>query len=236
MSAELYRESALYGMLFRERTADVAHYRALARAHVGPILELGVGDGRVALALVDDGHDVTGVDRSPEMLAALEARRAGRAIEVHEGDMRRVRLGRRFGLVLAPFNAFAHLHTHEDRVAFFETVREHLADGGVFAFDVTIPDPAQLAGGVSFAPRVVHPRTGIVCRMEEHTAFDPVTEVLTIETRLIERETGAAQVLTLALRQWAPAQTERMLEGHGLDVVARSAAIGDSLAYACRLR
>ncbi len=234
--AELYRESALYAMLFRERSADVAFYRSLAAEHAGPILELGCGDGRVALALVDDGHDVTGVDRSPEMLAALEARREGRAIRVHEGDMRRVRLRRRFGLVIAPFNAFAHLVTHEDRVAFFATVAAHLAPDGVLAFDVTIPDPELLAGGVSFVPRVEHPRTGAVCRMEERTAYDPRTEVLTIETRLVERETGAVQVLSLALRQWYPSQTERMLDGHGLAIAGRSAAIGDSLAYLCRLR
>lgn len=233
---ELYQESALYGLLFRERSADVEHYRALARAHPGPILELGVGDGRVALPLVDDGHDVTGVDRSREMLDALEARRAGRRLEVHEADMREVRLGRVFGLVIAPFNAFAHLHAHEDRAAFFETVRAHLAPGGVFGFDVTIPDPAQLAGGSSFVPRVVHPRTGAVCRMEERTTYDPVTEVLTLETRLVDRLSGEVQALSLSLRQWHPAQTDRMLEGFGLVVEARSATIGDSLAYVCRLR
>ena len=234
--AELYRETALYAMLFRERSADVDFYRGVAREHPGPILELGCGDGRVALALVDDGHDVTGVDRSTEMLAALEARRGDRSIAIHEGDMRTVRLGRRFGLVIAPFNAFAHLVTHEDRVAFFETVAAHLAPGGTLVFDVTIPDPELLTGGVSFVPRVEHPRTGAICRLEEHTAYDAADEVLTIETRLVERETGETQVLSLRLRQWYPSQTERMLEGHGFRVVGRSAAIGDSLAYLCQLR
>ena len=232
---ELYEESAYYRMLFRERSADVAHYRALAAEHAGPILELGVGDGRVGLALVDDGHEVVGVDRSASMLAALEARRGERSLEVHEADMRAVRLERRFGLVLCPFNGFAHLHTHEDRLAFFETVRHHLADGGAFAFDVTIPDPRQLSGGTSFVPRVVHPRTGAVCRMEESAEYDAATEVLTLTTRLVDRLSGETQTLSLSLRQWQPAQTDRMLAGHGLVVQARSASIGDSLAYVCRL-
>ncbi len=233
---ELYEESAYYRMLFRERRSDVQHYVDLAGERGGPILELGVGDGRVAFALVDAGHDVTGVDRSPQMLSSLEARRAGRALVVHEADMRRVRLQRRFSLVICPFNGFAHLHTDADREAFFETVRAHLEEGGVFGFDVTIPDPAHLAGGTSFVPRLEHPRTGAVCRMEETYAYDGDAEVLTITTRLVERMSGREQTLTLALRQWHPAQTAQMLRRHGLSIEARTATIGDSLAYVCRLR
>ena len=233
--SELYVESAYYRLLFRERHADVQHYRELARRHGGPVLELGVGDGRVAFALADDGHQVTGVDRSPHMLASLEASRDGRSVEAHEADMREVRLDATFRLVLCPFNGFAHMHTHEDRAAFFDTVRAHLAPDGLFAFDLTIPDPSHLAGGTSFVPRVVHPRTGAVCRMEETYAFDGDQQVLTITTRLVERLSGEVQTLELALRQWQPAQTAQMLARAGFTVESRGAAIGDSLSYVCRL-
>lgn len=232
---ELYTESALYRMLFRERTADVAWYRALVRQRGAPVLELGVGDGRVALALADDGHEVVGVDRSPEMLAALEERRDGRSVTTYEADVRSFRIDRRFPTVTCPFNGIAHCHGSEDQAAFLDTVKAHLGDGGVFAFDVTIHDPAQLAGRTSFVPRFVHPRTGAVCRMEETTSYDPKTEVLTITTRLVDRLTGDVQELTLALRQHHPHHTERMLAFHGFEVVERSHAIGDSLAYVCRV-
>jgi len=236
MTRELYEESALYGMLFRERTADVAWYRQLAAARGGPVLELGVGSGRVALALVDDGHEVVGVDRSASMLDALRARRDGRAIALHEADMRDVRLDAgRFALVICPFNGFAHLHEPADRDAFFETVRHHLRPDGRFAFDVTIPDPAQLAGGTSFVPRMEHPRTGAVCRMQEVFRYDGGREVLTITTELTERATGDAHRYVLALRQWHPPQTEQLLSRSGWTVESRSAAIGDSLAYVCRV-
>lgn len=232
---ELYTESALYRMLFQERTADVTWYRALVRQRGAPVLELGVGDGRVALALADDGHEVVGVDRSPEMLAALEARRDGRTVTTHEADARSFRIDRRFPTVTCPFNGIAHCLGHEDETAFMETVKAHLTDGGVFAFDVTIRDPAQLAGGTSFVPRFVHPRTGAVCRMEETTRYDPQTEVLTITTRIVDRLSGEVQELTLALRQHHPQRTERMIAFHGFEVVERSASIGDSLAYVCRV-
>ena len=232
---ELYTESALYRMLFRERTADVAWYRALVRERGAPVLELGVGDGRVALPIAEDGFEVVGVDRSREMLAALEARRGELPVTVHEADARTVRLERRFPTVLCPFNGLAHFHAADDQEALLDTVKAHIAEDGVFAFDVTLPDPAQLAGGTSFVPRVEHPRTGAVCRMEETSSYDPKTEVLTLTTKLVDRMSGEAQELTLELRQLHPQQTERMLSFHGFDVVERTGAIGDSLAYVCRL-
>lgn len=233
---ELYTESALYRMLFSERTADVAWYRALVAEHGSPVLELGVGDGRVALALADEGHEVVGVDRSPEMLAALEERREGRSVETQLSDARSVRLGRRFPVVTFPFNGIAHLHGPEDQAAVLDTVKAHLESRGVFAFDVMIPDPSHRAGSTGFVPRLVHPRTGAVCRMEERHTFDAETEVLTITTTLVDRLSGETQTLTLALRQLEPQQTDRMLAYHGLTIVERSAAIGDSLAYVCRVR
>jgi len=232
---ELYTESALYRMLFEERTTDVAWYCARVAEHGSPVLELGVGDGRVAFALADEGHQVVGVDRSADMLAALEKRGAGRSVEAHLSDARSFRIDRRFPTVTCPFNGIAHFHGPEDQAALLDTVKAHLSEGGVFAFDVMIPDRARHAGGTSFVPRLVHPRTGAVCRMEETHTFD-ATEVLTITTTLVERLSGETQTLTLALRQLEPQQTERMLAYHGLAIVERSAAIGDSLAYVCRLR
>ena len=233
--SELYTESALYGLLFRERSADVAFYRAVVARFGAPVLELGVGDGRVAFALAADGHEVVGVDRSPHMLAALERQRGRRSVRVHEADARSFRIDQRFPTITCPFNGIAHCHTHQDQAAFLDTVKAHLGPGGVFVFDVMIPDPWQLAGGTSFVPRMEHPRTGAVCRMEETSTYDSKTEVLTLTTRLVDRMIGETQELTLALRQLYPQQTERMLSFHGFEILERSAAIGDSLAYVCRV-
>lgn len=238
----LYGESAYYRMLFAERSQDLPFYRRVT-AGLGEdeeLLELGVGDGRVALALAAEGRKVTGVDRSRSMLAALETRLgelspelASRVTIVH-GDSRAVRLGRRFSRVICPFNGIAHFHDERALDAFFETVRAHLSPGGLFAFDVMIPDPALLAGGAAAVPWLRHPRTGAVCRMEEQYAYDARTRVLTITTHLIERETGERQELSLSIRQFEPGELEAAFERHGLTMLERSEALGDSLAYVCR--
>ncbi len=237
----LYSESAYYRMLFAERAHDVPFYlRVTDDLGDGEVLELGVGDGRVALPLAAEGRRVTGIDLSESMLAALEARLTEAPEEVRarvhhqRADTRTLRMDRRFARVLCPFNGVAHFHDAEALAQLFATVRAHLAPGGLFAFDVMIPDPALLAGGASSVPWLRHPRTGAVCRLEERYEYDAISQVLTITTTLIERETDATQTLTLALRQLFPEETRLLLARHGFTIVERTRELGDSLAYVCR--
>lgn len=125
--------------------ADVGFYRSLAREAGGPVLELGCGTGRVLAALAEDGHACTGLDASPEMLAVAR-RRLPVSVELHVADMRDFALpGRCFALVCSAFRAFQHLACVEDQLRCLARVREHLAPGGCFAFDVFCPDPGRLA-------------------------------------------------------------------------------------------
>lgn len=239
----LYAESAYYRMLFGERANDLPFYLRATDAldATSEVLELGIGDGRVALALAAQGRRITGVDISASMLDALRERLRSAAPEIaarvraFHGDARTVRLGRRFARVLCPFNGIAHFHQRDALAAFFDTVRAHLGRGGLFAFDAMIPDPALLAGGGASVPWLRHPRTGAVCRMEEHYAYDPRAQVLTITTVLVERETDARQELALSLRQFFPEETLALLAHHGFEVLECTDELGDSLAYLCRV-
>ncbi|MCZ7687178.1 MAG: class I SAM-dependent methyltransferase [Sandaracinaceae bacterium] len=115
-----YRDARWYDHTNLRYRVDVEHYVRLARRAKGPVLELGVGTGRVALAIARAGVELCGVDRAPEMLARAAERLASapravrQRVELREGDMRELRLGRRFPLVIAPFNAFQHLYDDQD--------------------------------------------------------------------------------------------------------------------------
>ena len=121
-----------------EMTADVAFYVRLARQAAGPLVELAIGNGRVAIPVAQaTGQPVIGVDSSPAMLSQARARAAaaGVRLDLREGDMRDLALGEPAGLIYCPFRALLHLPTWADRRRTFERVAASLRPGGRFAWN-----------------------------------------------------------------------------------------------------
>jgi ubiquinone/menaquinone biosynthesis C-methylase UbiE len=119
-------------------TADVPFYVDLAREADGPLVELAVGNGRVAIPVaLATGRPVVGVDLSPGMLdqARTRAAEAGVELELHEGDMRELALDEPAALIYCPFRALLHLRTWADRRRTFERVSASLRPGGRFAWN-----------------------------------------------------------------------------------------------------
>jgi SAM-dependent methyltransferase len=146
--ADAARLAALYDLdAPHGESAAIDWLRGLARMTGGPVLELGVGTGRVAIPLAKDGHEVVGIDRSESMLARAEshARTARTSVRLVESDMRSFSLDRAFALITIPFNTFLML-TPDDRWACLARCREHLAPAGRLAIDIFQPDPNRIAG------------------------------------------------------------------------------------------
>ncbi len=102
----------------------------------GPILEFGVGTGRLAVPLAERGFDVTGVDISEEMLAQLRAK-ADR-VDAVLGDMTTVQFDQRFSLALIAFSSLFVLATQQDQVKLFRNAAAHLAPGGRFVLETSV--------------------------------------------------------------------------------------------------
>jgi ubiquinone/menaquinone biosynthesis C-methylase UbiE len=119
-------------------TADVAFYVGLAREADGPLVELAVGNGRVAIPVAQEtGRRVIGIDTSPAMLAQARERAAaaGVELELRLADMRELRLDEPAALIYCPFRALLHLPTWADRRVVFERVAASLRPGGRFAWN-----------------------------------------------------------------------------------------------------
>lgn len=119
-------------------TADIAFYVELARKAEGPLVELAVGDGRVAIPVAQaTGRPVIGVDSSPAMLeqARSRAAKAGVELDLREGDMRDLTIDQPAGLIYCLFRALLHLPTWADRRRTFERVAASLRPGGQFAWN-----------------------------------------------------------------------------------------------------
>jgi SAM-dependent methyltransferase len=119
-------------------TADISFYVDLALQATGPIVELAIGNCRVAIPVaLATGHTVIGVDVSPSMLdqARTRAQEAGVHLELILGDMRDLTLSERAGLIYCPYRALLHLPTWTDRRRTFERVATSLRPGGRFAWN-----------------------------------------------------------------------------------------------------
>jgi SAM-dependent methyltransferase len=146
----LYERPRYYDHAYRAHRKDMGFYTELAKRCGGPVLELGAGTGRVTQSLARAGIEVCAVDLSSAMLdrAGERLMRLPKAVAnrvtLIEGDMRTLRLRKRFPLVIAPFNLFMHLYTRNDVERALETVRAHLSSAGVLALDVLMPDLGTL--------------------------------------------------------------------------------------------
>jgi SAM-dependent methyltransferase len=121
-----------------DMTADVAFYVDLACEADGPLVELAVGNGRVAIPVAQaTGRPVVGIDSSPAMLAQARAgaARAGVVLDLREGDMRDLELDEPAALIYCPFRALLHLPGWADRRRTFERVTASLRPGGRFAWN-----------------------------------------------------------------------------------------------------
>jgi SAM-dependent methyltransferase len=109
----------------------------------GPVLELAIGSGRVALPLAARGIAVEGIEASPEMVALLRAKPGGDTIPVVLGDMADVAVAGPYPLVYLVFNTLFNLTGEGRQEDCFRNVARVLAPGGAFVIEAFVPDPAD---------------------------------------------------------------------------------------------
>ena len=129
-------------------TEDIPFYVELAREADGPIVELAVGNGRVAVPVaLATGRTVVGIDISPAMLeqARVNAVEGGVQLDLRREDMRDLELDEPAALVYCPYRALLHLPTWSDRRRTFERVAAALQPGGRFAWNAFAFDHARAA-------------------------------------------------------------------------------------------
>jgi SAM-dependent methyltransferase len=141
------RIAKLYDPWSASVVEDVAFYLERARESGGPVVELGVGTGRIAVPIACDGIRVIGVDSSEGMLdvARDRAELAGVEVDLRYGDFRDPPVEGPVPLVIAPFRSLLHMETDADRVAVVRAVHRLLEPEGRFVFDVFWPGPEDIA-------------------------------------------------------------------------------------------
>jgi len=159
---------------------DISFYVEEALASGGPVVELGVGTGRIAIPTAAAGIHVIGVDSSAGMLevCAEQARKAGVAkrLDLRLGDLRRPPVDERVPLVTCPFRAYLHLASDEARLEALEAARGLLRSGGRLIFDVFKPSQDDID---ETHGRWIEREPGI----DERADWDLVAQTLTLSVR-----------------------------------------------------
>lgn len=116
-------------------------------AGAGPVLELGIGTGRVALQLFAQGIEVHGIDSSVAMVEKLRVKPGGDRIPVTIGNFAEVGVDRKYSLIFVAFNTFFALGFQEEQVQCFANVAGRLLPGGLFVIEAFVPDPTRFTRG-----------------------------------------------------------------------------------------
>jgi len=134
-----------YDLLYRDKdnAAEIAYVDRLIKKYgqgTETVLDLGCGTGRHAFGLAGKGYRVMGIDCSAGMLAAAQEKLQGKNCpkpgpEFRRGDIRKIRLGRKFDAAVSLFHVMSYQVTNEDLQRSFETASRHLKKSGVFIFD-----------------------------------------------------------------------------------------------------
>ena len=115
----------------------------------GRVLEIGVGTGRFFVDALSRGADIYGVDISSNMIDILKDKLdPDDRHRISVGDAVDMKLEHKFDLIIAPFRVVSHVLEIKDQIALLNNVYDHLIRGGRFIFDLFVPDPKILAGGI----------------------------------------------------------------------------------------
>jgi SAM-dependent methyltransferase len=205
------RIAGIYDPWSRSVTEDVGFYVDQALASGGPVVELAVGTGRIAIPIAEAGLEVIGVDTSPGMLAVAQAAAedAGVAdrIDLRLGDLRNPPVRERVPLVICPFRSLLHMETEDEKLRALRAARNLLVGDGRFVFDVFAPsrEDIQETDG-----RWLEREPGIF----ERADWDESSRTLSLSVRSDEAET------TFGLHWLSASEWIRLLDVAELDLEA----------------
>ena len=203
--------AALYDPWSRSVTEDVDFYVAEARKAGGPVVELGVGTGRIAVPTAEAGVAVVGVDSSERMLDICrdraEAAGVAELLDLRLGDLRRPPVTERVQLVTCPFRSLLHLESDEERLRTMRAVYGLLLSGGRFVFDVFAPSREDVEDTQG---RWLEREPGIW----ERADWDLKRRVLTLSVR------GGAGETRMHLAWRSAEEWRHLLERTGFEIVA----------------
>ncbi|MBK8899764.1 MAG: methyltransferase domain-containing protein [Anaerolineaceae bacterium] len=205
---------------------DPSHYFyiGLAKEIGGKVLEVACGTGLVTLPLAAQGIDIAGLDIMPTMLAQAKSKAEEQGLPVRwfQGDARNFSLGEKFNFIYITGNAFQAFLNNADQRAMLGSVRQHLAEGGIFAFETRNPRWADLVTTHNETEWMTYTNArGYEVRITEAQEYDHMAQVLTytLWRRWCESGEEKERVTHIAIRYTFPQELIALLEDRGFRIL-----------------
>lgn len=194
--------SRYYNLLYKDKdyAGEAEYVNHLIRRHkpdAASILNLGCGTGRHDLLLAQKGYEVTGIDRSEEMLAVANSQLSALnpqppLLSFQQGDIRTIRLNKTFDVVTALFHVMSYQSANDDLRAAFATARTHLKPGGIFIFDCWY-GPAVLSDRPVVRVKRLEDEAIFVTRIAE-PVMHPNDNIVDVNYQVIIRDKVSSEV------------------------------------------
>jgi len=176
----------------------------------GPVLELGIGTGRIALPLAARGVEIHGVDASTEMVARLRGKPGGDGIPITIGDFAGVPVDGAYSMIFVAFNTIFGLLTQDDQVRCFRESAAHLAPGGAFVLEAFVPDLSRFDRGQRVDATLVQ-NDRVLLDAARH---DPATQTVSASHVLLSEE--GTRIYPVRLRYAWPSELDLMARLAGM--------------------
>ena len=204
---------------------DVAVAALLDLAGRGPVLELGVGTGRLAIPLAGAGAarniTVSGIDSSAAMLDVMRAKPGAELVDVHLGDMVDAMPEGPFALIFVAYNTLFNLADAARQAACFAAAAERLAPGGRFVVEAFVPDDPPREGSAVSVRSMTADR--VVLSVSIHRPAEQLAEGQFIELT----EAGTVRLRPWSIRYAPPDELDAMAAAAGLQLENRWLGFGD---------
>ncbi len=213
-----------------DKTDDIDFYRDMAEDVSQPILEIGVGSGRVALPLAREGHTVHGIDNNAAMLAMAHERIKAdptpyRKLTLQEGDILTDDVpGGPFEMILLSYNMLMHFHQQSQQLALLSRLRSLVADGGVLIID--LPNAGETfatqdTDAISLERTFIDPASGHMVMQQAVSELDRATQFMRVQWIYDEIDGDGAVKRTVAptvFRYFFPYEVQLLLSMTGFRV------------------
>jgi SAM-dependent methyltransferase len=213
---------------------DDSLHTDVIRAANGPTLELGVGNGRFLIPVVEAGLSVEGIDNSSDMLDRCRRHATERSLDVvlHHGDIAPLDLGRRFAALVCPAGSFTLVADEQRARAALASYLDHLEPGGTLALTMFIPGADDITGFTWRLRRTGTDEHGTTYVVHEATGHDVDPQVHLVYNRLETFDASGTLLDTLLrksrLRWWLRDQFADALYAAGFVAIEM---VGDDNAW-----